>query len=76
MLICREAIVEFLLGRCGSFADEEAEVCLGTVAHNLPHPAKPSLPPPFYALGMSDPSESPQNAPEQECALTVYPAAA
>jgi hypothetical protein len=23
---CREAIVEFLLGRCGSFADEEAEV--------------------------------------------------
>lgn len=23
---CREAIVEFLLGRCSSFADEEAEV--------------------------------------------------
>ena len=25
-MVCREAIVEFLLGRCSSFADEEAEV--------------------------------------------------
>ena len=27
-VLCREAVVEFLLGRNGSFADEEAEVSL------------------------------------------------
>ena len=34
---CREAIVEFLLGRCGSFADEDAEV-RPLVESNLHYP--------------------------------------